>query len=298
MNATLAQRVLAVVVTYHPDASLLANLNALRGQVDRVVVVDNGSTNVEDVEAAATALGCDLILNDANLGIARAFNQGAQRAESEGYQWLATFDQDSQVTPGMVPGLLESAHQQPFGGYIGVVAPLHFDRNTADNYHVPQHLIASEGEWRSLRTTISSGSLIPLSVLRQVGGFDEGLFIDFVDHDFCLRCRQRGYLVLENRSYVLTHSLGHISEHTILGRRIFCSNHSATRRYYMTRNQLEVYRRYAVFDPGWSLRGLADLVVGSALALLFESDRREKALAMLSGGMDFFRRRFGALEKR
>lgn len=289
-----SESVLAVVVTYEPDDSLQMNLEALRVQVGGVLIIDNASKNSEYVRGAATATKCVLIQNTTNVGVARAFNQGFEFAASHGFQWLATFDQDSQVTPGMIPGLLDSYHNR-HSFNVGVLAPLHLDRNTGRHYHVPQHVLVDAGEWRLLRTTISSGSLIPIAVLQHVGGFDERLFIDFVDHDFCVRCRQSGYFVLESKRHILIHSLGSLSEHSFLGRRILCSNHSSVRRYYMTRNQLEVYRRYMAFDTWWSIRGLFDLLVGSLTVLIYEGHRLAKARAMLRGGMHFVCRRFGPL---
>jgi hypothetical protein len=48
-----------------------------------------------------------------------------------------------------------------------------------------------------------------------------------------------------------------------------------------------------VFDPVWSLKGLAQMFSGIALVLLFERDRATKMLYMLRGVLDFTRRRFG-----
>ena len=71
------------------------------------------------------------------------------------------------------------------------------------------------------------------------------------------------------------------------------TNHSPTRRYYMTRNPLAVYGRYFGFDPIWSLRGYAHLLVSTVLVLLYERERKVKLRAVLQGARDFARRRFG-----
>lgn len=285
--------VLGVVVTYQPDETLRENLQALRAQITCVLVVDNGSKNIAFVECIAAESGCRLIKNPRNLGIAKALNQGAEVALAEGFAWLATFDQDSMVTAGLVQGLLEFRQTTMPNAPVGVLAATHIDRHSDRSYHVPRHVLGDRGQWRMLRTTITSGSFIPVAVLRAVGPFDEPLFIDFVDHDFCVRCRQHGYLIVESKRHILVHSLGRLSEHDLLGRRVVCSNHSAIRRYYMTRNQLEVYRRYLRFDPAWSLLGILDLLIGSAMVLIFESDRLAKMRAMLRGAADFALRRFG-----
>jgi rhamnosyltransferase len=289
---------LAAVVTYNPDDSLGLHLQTLKGQADDVLVVDNGSANVAWVEEIAAAHGCMVLKNGSNEGIAKALNQAAEVAVDRGYRWLATFDQDSLATEGLLAGLVDLYLRQPAKARVAVMCASHIDRHTGSHYHVPENVLIETGEWRLLRTAITSGSLIPTSVFREIGSFDERLFIDFVDHDFCVRCRQHGMSIMESKTHVLIHSLGNITQHRLLWRPIVCSNHSALRRYYMTRNQLEVYRRYLWFDVAWSVRGLLNLLVGSALVLVFETQKMAKLRAMARGTLDFVLRRFGPVTYR
>ena len=69
--------VCAVVVTYHPDPGFPDRLDRVRPQVGRVVVVDNGSSPpAREMLRNAAGPDVELILNDANLGVATALNQG------------------------------------------------------------------------------------------------------------------------------------------------------------------------------------------------------------------------------
>jgi rhamnosyltransferase len=43
---------------------------------------------------------------------------------------------------------------------------------------------------------ITSGSFIPISIFNDVGFMREELFIDFVDIDWCLRARAKGYEIV------------------------------------------------------------------------------------------------------
>lgn len=288
--------VLGVVVTYQPDPAFARNLEVLRQQLSAVVVVDNGSVNIAEIEATVARTGCRLIKNVSNMGISYALNQGAAIALAEGFSWLATFDQDSEATPGMLAGLLALYDRHPLKKDIGVLVAYHCDRATGDNYDNPTDVIQSQDDWRVLRTTITSGSLVSADALRAAGSFDEALFIDFVDHDFYMRCRREGFLIVGATRHALLHSIGSYTLHRLLWRRVVCSNHSALRRYYITRNQLEVYRRYLFFDPRWCARGFAHMVLGSAGVLVFESERLRKARAMAKGAWHFVTRRFGKLD--
>jgi rhamnosyltransferase len=291
-RAALAE-VAAAVVTYNPDEGLAASLAALRAQIATVVVIDNASRNAREIERLALAAGCRFVGNAANLGVAGALNQAARLAMAEGFTWLASFDQDSLLRPGAIAGLLEVAAGHPSADRVAIVAMSHRDRATGRDYHHPEDILETAALWRSLRATITSGSLTRVSVFASVGLFDDKLFIDSVDHEFCLRCRRADWLVIEGRAQVLEHSIGAATEHDFFGRRIACTNHSPLRRYYITRNTLEVVRGYLLFDPRWTLSQVYYLCAGNILILMFESHRLEKFAAMMRGGADFLLRRFG-----
>lgn len=291
-QAPAGAKVLATVITYNPDDSLPRLLAALAQQSD-VMVIDNGSSSVGWIGEVAAMTGSRLVSNGANLGVACALSQAARIAIEQGYEWLATFDQDSMCPPGALAGLLDLCDRHPERDRIGVLAMSHRDRATGRDYHHPLDILVDGGEWRTLRSTITSGSLVRASLFPQIGFFDDALFIDAVDHEFCLRVRKHGWLVVESRQHVLEHSIGNATEHRLLGRRIVCTHHSPQRRYYMTRNQLEVCVRNVLADPVWAGKGILQFGVGSFAALLYETDKRAKLVAMLQGMWHFARRRFG-----
>jgi rhamnosyltransferase len=292
-RATPGRRVLAAVISYNPDRSLLVNLEAIRKQVEAVLVIDNGSKNLPWIQEASSATGAWLVSNATNRGIASALNQAVQVARERGFDWLATFDQDSLCPAGAIDGLLTLYRTHPCRERIGVLAFSHRDRATRRDYHRRVDILVEAAGWRGLRSTITSGCLVPLAVFEDVGTFDDSLFIDSVDHDFCLRARKHGWLIIESLEHVLEHSIGNATERHLLGVRVVCTHHSALRRYYMTRNQLEVSRRNLLFDPIWSIKGILQYSAGAAAALLFESDKLPKLGAMLAGLLDFMLRRFG-----
>jgi rhamnosyltransferase len=289
-----APMVVAVVVTYNPGPELAENLMALRDQCTEVVVVDNGSANGRWVAELAMHLGVRFIPNERNLGVATALNQGRTLAIERGAEWLATFDQDSLLPFGAVQAVLAQLTQQPDPHRYGIVTTAHCDRGIQRDYHHPVDIIKETEHWRILRSTITSGSLIRCDVLQAIGPFDERLFIDAVDLEFCLRMRRRGWLIGEAREIVMQHSIGAATQHRLLGVRLVCTHHSAVRRYYITRNMLEVCVRHVLFDPRWALKGLAIIAAGALMSVLREQDKLAKLLAVLRGFRDFGLRRFGS----
>ena len=214
-------------------------------------------------------------------------------ARSEGFGWLATFDQDSLIPPGAFAGLLDIHRRHPQREQIAILALPHRDRATGQATLHAWSTLEQAAEWTSLRDVITSGCLIALTTFAQVGLFDERLFIDAVDLDFSLRCRERGLLIIEGRSTPMAHSLGQIQEHCWLFLRVRTTNHSPQRRYFITRNHLYVFFRYRKVDWRWAWLGLMVLLLESVAVVAFERQRWQKARAICHGLADFLRRRFG-----
>lgn len=291
--AKLINEVCAVVVTFNPDPEFVEILRDLRGQVGLLIVVDNATTNQEIVRVGVEATDCRLIANDRNLGIAEAMNQAARVAVEEGYSWLATFDQDSRVPTDAIANMLKCYEEVAEPARLAVLGMSHRDRNTGREYHRTTTVLSESPTYRLVRGTITSGSMVRTETFSLAGFFDADLFIDMVDHDFCLRCRLHGYDVAECTTVVLDHRIGDSRIVSFLGYRFALSRHSSIRRYFIMRNTLEVCRRYCWFDPVWVVTTLLHLGASSIAAAILEEARMSKTKAMLSGVIDFLARRFG-----
>lgn len=97
----------AGIVTYQPDMDRLReNLNAVVGQVDFVVCVDNGSRNIAALktflDASTDTQKVTLIENRENLGIAKALNQIMAAGQHVGAGWMLTLDQDSVAAADLI----------------------------------------------------------------------------------------------------------------------------------------------------------------------------------------------------
>jgi len=276
----LAPRVCAVIVTYNPHPTFIDNIAALGPQADHVVVVDNGSSG--DTEQRLQALearqDCTVIRNHQNLGIAAALNLGVKYAIEAGFNWVATFDQDSRVSDGFISQMLETYQQAENPENVALIAPSCVDRESGVRIKM---LRSRNGE---ILLAMTSGSMIPSSAIRDVGTFDESLFMDYVDTDFCLRARQKGMLILQSPA-VLFHSLGRTTFHSFFGLAFGVTNHSAGRRYYITRNRLLLLRRYAS-DWSWVWREIRAILLQVAKIIFVEDNKWKKFRAMVAGTAD------------
>jgi rhamnosyltransferase len=277
--------VCAVVVTYFPESSCATNLRALAPQVDELVVVDNGSSaeSLQAIECATGELGATLLRLGSNFGIAKALNVGLTYARERGHRWLATFDQDSQATPGMIARMFAALNDYPEAGQVAIVAPCPVDRNlgVAIGYPTAE---CEDADWRVLPCVGTSGNLVSIPVACAVGGFDDSLFIDYVDFEFCMRLRRRGYRILEARRAVLIHSLGDLQYRRFIFSRVPVTHHPALRRYYMTRNRLVLWRLYWNRETAWVTRDIRRFLAETLYIVLFEKQVAAK-IRMLTRGL-------------
>jgi rhamnosyltransferase len=282
-----AQSVCAIVVTFNPQATLIENIVALASQVGDVVVVDNGSSGKTDhfLRELETRLSCKVIRNRQNLGIAVALNLGVKYAVEAGFDWVCTFDQDSCVCSGFISTMLQAYQQAQNPQNVALLAPLYVDRESGGKVQLKR---AGDGE---ILTAMTSGSLIPLCVICRLGFFDESLYIDAVDIEFCLRARREGMVILQSTA-VLLHSLGRTKYYRFLGLRFGVTNHSVGRRYYMTRNRLRLLFLYRADWP-WSWRESMTMLSDAAKIVLAEEDKWKKFRAMASGVVDALSGRVG-----
>ena len=289
-KTTTHAQVCAVVVTYNPDPSLEQNVRALLPQVGKVIIVDNQSSPAARSLVARVASDCvvEVVWNDQNLGIAIGLNAGIDRALSYGqYSWIATFDQDSLVPPDFVDAIFEAYSSCPFRDDVAMIGA---------NYKLAMSASTSEPTpvengscFREVKTLMTSGSFLKSAVFGTDDRFDESLFMDYVDHDFCLRLRQRGFRIIQAFGAVLDHRLGSPTSHRVLGKPFMVPNYSPARYYSNARNRVIVYRRYLASDTLWVLLDNLKWLRDTTKLVLAEENRGKKLASLARGWWDGMR---------
>jgi rhamnosyltransferase len=286
----MAREACGVVVTFHPELDVVENLTKLRAQIERVIVVDNGSTEAELawLRAASRTVGFELIENGENLGIATAMNIGIRRGEALGSRWVFQFDQDSCVTDGFAEAMVSAFESSPADLPLGILVPLYQDKRSGEAMAAT---LEPDGRLESVMT---SGSLMRMKTLQQYGLLRDELFIDGVDHELSLRLRAAGFRLAECASAVLLHSPGTPSSFRVIRKRPFQSaNYSPVRRYYQERNKIWLVRRYWRTFPDFCKRQFRVSAKEGAKIVLFEGDKVRKLRYFLWGWWDGLRGRTG-----
>ncbi len=287
--------VCAVIVTYNPDRAFAQNMRALYPQVGKMIIVDNRSAAASYSLIVETAAVCDaeIVWNQENRGIAAALNIGIKRALFSGqYSWVATFDQDSEASTGYCDAMYAALSACPFRDQVAIVGA-----NCSEPMHKAREgPVTHQYVYREIKSTITSGSFVRTRVFAICGVFDESLFMDYVDHEFCLRVRKYGFKVIQAGGALLAHRLGSPTFHRFFGRRFVTSNHDASRRYFNARNRLIVYRRYLGSEIGWILKDAFGWTKEMIKVVLVERNRGEKLMNVAKGVWDAMRELF-ATEK-
>ena len=269
-----------IVVWYNPSATQISNSKRLAALHNPVLIIDNSP---EVSSSAITEVpGSHYYWMEENLGIATALNIGCRLAVARGSEYALMLDQDSVLSPSMLQKHFSDAENLFMEQRVAVVA-------TVSQLKIGQ----SSQQAIDVKSAITSGSIIRLSAWRDIGGFNNALFIDQVDHDFCIRLRLRGLRILVNPAIEMLHSVGEPVENKFLGFRITSSNHHWLRRYYQVRNSLYLRSWYPAESKPLILylRDIFEMLIG---IVALERDRRRKLNAMLIGALDFKGNRLGA----
>lgn len=153
----------AGIVTFNPDIGRLKeNIDAILPQVSELVIVDNGSANVDEVCDMIESYGSIyMVWNEENQGIAKALNQIVEFADSHKWQWVLTLDQDSVV----MAGLIDNYRKYMDFDKTAMITCLFLDRN----YGIQQEYEFSE-EYRYAERCITSGCLTKVAACLETGG--------------------------------------------------------------------------------------------------------------------------------
>ncbi len=267
-----------VVVLYNPDNTILKNIYSYINFIDKLYVVDNSEQkNTELIKKLEEINKCHYIDNNGNQGIAYALNIAAKCAIENNVHWLLTMDQDSKFENNNLRELIDFI-QNNDTSKIGIVSPMHSEKevNNFDSQFCAY-------------TTMTSGNLLNLDIYQKIGPFEEKLFIDSVDIEYCLRLYKNHFLIKRIKNVILNHILGNTQKK----RFYLVSNHNYIRRYYIVRNRLYIWKKYKEIFPEYIKYEKYVTLKEVVKIILAEKDKFEKLKMMYKGYRDYKIGRYG-----
>lgn len=277
-------KVVAIIVTYNSDIDVLVSqYQNLVSQVEGIVYVDNGSANYDEIIENLTRIvgeskGVKYIHNEINKGLGYAHNQGVELAGTLRASSVLILDHDSIVEPSFVQNLLDAKHElENKGEAVGAVGPIYCNVKTGEIYPITKYWGPFIKRMQPTRfpveasVLISSGTLISMEVLKNVGGMHEGLFVDYIDIEWSYRARKKGYKLYAVPKAVMNHQIGD-NRMSIFGRKI--SVHSPLRRYFLARNSIHMLKCPYV-SWGYKLRELTFNILRIVVFALISDTKME-----------------------
>lgn len=319
---TRKPKVLALITTFFPKFEIIQAIENLKKQVDCLMIIDNGSgvENLEFIKKFENDERVKIVLNGKNMGIAWSCNFAAKFMLENGFDWLATFDQDSSLDGDYISKMLQVAaqieienkmkiseknsqsnklleiknenenenktlekleNQSESLGKIGLICPAYFYEST----QVLQRQNKTQSDFCKIIGAMSSGSLVSREVFENGIFCEEKLFVDYFDSEFQLAVQSGGFEVFEASKIVLNHQLGNISKKTLFGKTFIPTNYPPFRRYYQARNRIFVYSKYWHKFPKFCLRDFKSNLLDVLKMYLSENNKLAKTKAILLGTM-------------
>ena len=172
---------------------------------------------------------CVYISNQRNYGLSHAYNSFLQKSFEMNADALLLLDQDSKISEEGILNLFKKCSHY-FAGQpktVGAIVPtVSYDNRCKKS-----------DEDNIVEYAISSGTCINLRAVQALQlDFDEKIFIDDVDVDFCLNLKKNNLVIIEVHDVFLYQQLGDGN--------LRSNNHSPIRHYYMFRNDAYILAKY------------------------------------------------------
>jgi len=273
-----------VVICFNPCSNFINNIKSYITEVEKLIIYRNSNLSA-DLYIKLNEFSSKIVfLGDGNnIGLSSALNHALNYANSMGATWLLTMDQDSSFNESSkLTDLLANADKN----IDAIISPLHCISGVT-NALSTEHL---NPPW-----VMTSGNLININISLSIGGFDERLFIDGVDIEFCIRIGNQGYFIRIVDSVILTHALGDVTSTCKFGRVFVTTNHNSIRWYYIFRNYILIHKEYKRIDYQ-ATKLIKHILLNMLMNLIFvEKDRFKKIIAIKSALIDFKNNKFGKL---
>jgi rhamnosyltransferase len=278
-----------VVILYHPDVEEVChNIRSYIDYLHVLYVFANSKCSVETIEhIKAISQKISFIQNGENEGIAKTLNK-ALSLSVVGSNWLLTMDQDSYFEPEQAVAYFGAFNQLfSHSKNIAVICPHHSskDRSGITNF-----------DYKEIKGAITSGSIINTKICKELNGFEEKLFIDYVDFEYCYRSIINGHKIIQFSNIYLNHSIGTQKKagYFFVVKRSSRSLHSPFRVYYMVRNFLYVSTKYKDYLPQEIKARRNELLVILKNNLLFSKKFFKVLSAVIKGWWNFKFKKFSS----
>lgn len=284
-SLTARDRSVAVMTAYNPDKNLSHVVDSVVSQCRQLIIVDNTpSGNKTALDVVGERVGVSILRSPHNVGLAAALDRGI--ASSGDAEFIFLLDQDSTPPAFIIENLVALLDADAQRGAAG---PAPWDA-TAERYLDPR--TPRRSQVSEMPVIITSAMLVRRSAYASTKGLRGDFFVDCVDQDLCLQLRRAGWLIVQDKSLRLPHSLGETTWHGWGWFRLRATHHPTWRLYWIARNGVMLSVENFGFDPRWAITNMLILGYWFLTVALFEPPRPARLASLTRGSYDgLFRRR-------
>lgn len=280
------KNIFAAIVTFRPTNDLIELIEALsRQSIHTLIVVNDTDGESEQVLCDLKVTPPSVIQNAKNMGVGCALNQALDYGKRLKFEWMITFDQDSLPLESYFAELsnhYEFTQQTP---NAAVIAPTLITR-CALEIRTDAYLGMDSERYFLVDTAVTSGSIYRIGAIAAVGGFASDYFIDYVDHEICLKLKRHDFLSFRSTGARVRHQIGSHRIIRIAGMNFSLTEYHPHRHYFIARNRILTYRRYIRQFPLWVIRDCLISVIWTFVTFAAEEHKAPKFFCFLLGSYD------------
>ncbi len=276
-------KIVCIVALYHPDPKELYEISRYIDDTDQMFLMDDSETSNQHLisECLGDFAGkCSYIWNERNIGLCASVNRGITYALENGADWILLMDQDSAFQTNILSAFRNHIKIHETEAICALAPQYNYDRHKRQPYRGTKLL-----KWANM-----SGTLLNAGLLKSIGKFDERLFIDGLDVEWCTRARSKGYQIIEVGEAILYHHPAFTKEFSVKNKVLFRYGwDKPSRYYYQFRSYWYIIKKYHdVESIKWFLVKLCKVL------LLFEH-KREYIRMFIKGVRDANRGNWGKI---
>lgn len=213
---------------------------------------------------------CRYKFQNENSGLAKPYNEMLLIAEREGYDYLCIMDQDSSFKVDEIRKFQDAINTYGDTSTVAALCPTILKKGFEEFVRQP---VWNEVEW-----SINSGTFLNIKCLSiNKLTYDENIFLDGLDYDFCWTARSKGCSIMQYLDSILVQSFGYQVEE----KQSF-TYHSAFRYYLIAHNRKYIFKKHFGKIFGLCYAQLKNIVL--CFKILFnEEDKLNKFLSCYKG---------------
>ncbi|KFX17198.1 hypothetical protein KP17_05685 [Pectobacterium parvum] len=274
-----SSKLLGCVVTFNPD-DITDALVSLSNKVSHLLIVENSNNTSLDLNKN----NISILFNFNKGGIAGALNKALEYGRVHGFDFLILFDQDSIIEEEIISKLMSSLIQKN----LSIIGPRY--RNSAtkqpgffylDKFGIPfpKWVDNSIGLKKSF-FIINSGTIMNLKKIPANVIYEEGLFVDCVDMDFCLTLRCQGIQCFIDTDVEMLHGLGNRNQ---VSSKLEPTNYNTERYSNLAKSKFFLWKKWFLKFPLFVILDFLIFLLEIVRIALFSKRKKESLIAIASG---------------